>query len=267
MKKPIAIAALLLPALGLGQPPGTPMSEFGPSQVSLASFFDHSGQDLFVEGYPSLLNTTGFGLEYAPWTYVQLGIFGGVSEFDVALPESRVGEPDAAAYNTDYRFTGGGTLKLATPRFASGTTRFVAYGSAAYLDSEDELGNSKKGKLYQAGATVQYMFRDRLNFVLGGEFRALDGEQVSSLGAYAPFGITAPSGIVDKMRGLVGVEYFFKGRNRPFVSIAFRPTGSIGWHDELGLRNASISISLGAMATLAKSGETYEEDESGLIDE
>src|SRR5690606_24728566 len=246
---------------------GSPMSEFGPSQVSLGWFFDHSGQDLFEDGYPSLLNTTGFSLDYAPWTYVQLGVFGGVSEFDVALPEKRAGEPDAAAYNTDYRFTGGGTLKLASPRFASGTTRVVAYGSAAYLDSEDDMGNSKKGNLYQAGATVQYLFRDRLNFALGGEFRALDGEQISSRGGYEPFGISAPGGIVDYMRGVAGVEYFFKGRNRPFVSVAFRPTGSIGWHDKLGLRNASISISLGAMTNLGKMGEIQEEDGSDLMDD
>src|SRR5690606_1476612 len=121
--------------------------------------------------------------------------------------------------------------------------------------------------LYQAGATVQYLFRDRLNFALGGEFRALDGEQISSRGGYEPIGISAPSGILDYMRGVVGGEYFFKGRNRPFVSVAFRPTGGSGWHDQLGLRTASISISLGAMTTLGKMGEILEEDDSDLMDE
>ena len=28
------------------------MSDFGPSQVSLGLFFDHSGQDLFEDGLP-----------------------------------------------------------------------------------------------------------------------------------------------------------------------------------------------------------------------
>ena len=69
------------------------------------------------------------------------------------------------------------------------------------------------------------------------------------------------------MRGIVGVEYYFKGKNRPFVSVAFRPTGAIGWHDELGLRNASISVSLGAMATLGKEKPDAGEDEPGMIDE
>lgn len=267
MNRSIAFGALLAPSLAFSHPPGAPMSEFGPSQISLACYYDHSGQDVFEDGYPSILNSTGFSVDYAPWTYVQVGVFGGAAEFDVALPESRLEEADAHSYNTDYKITGGGSLKLATPRFASGTTRAVAFGSAMYLNSEDDAGNSKKGNLYNAGATIQYLFRDRLNFVLGGEFYALDGEQMSGSGGYRAFGFSRPAGIVDFMRGIVGFEYFFKGANRPFVSVAFRPTGSIGWHDELGLRGGSVSISLGAMTTLGKGKADVEEEDSGMVDE
>jgi hypothetical protein len=264
----IVLAAFLMPGLAICFPPGAPMSDFGPAQVSLAAYFDHSGQDLFEDPAPSLLNSTGFSLDYGPWPFVQFGLFGGATEFDVALSDSRAKDATAVAYNSDYSFSAGGSLKLATPRFASGTTRAVAFGSLTYLDSKDAPGNAKTGLIYNGGATLQYMLRNSLNFVLGGEYYALYGDQTAAAGgATRPFGLAEAAGIIDHMRGIVGVEYYFKGKNRPFVSVAFRPTGAIGWHDDLGLRNASISVSLGAMATLGKEKPDAGEDEPGMIDQ
>jgi hypothetical protein len=268
MKSRILMTALLVPALGSCFPPGSPMSDFGPSQVSLGAYFDHSGQDLFEDMSPSVLNSTGLSIDYGPWTFLQFGLFAGATEFDVALPETRLSDPDAFAYNSDYTFSGGGSLKLASPRFASNTTRAVAFGSITYLNSEDEPGNSKVGLIYNAGATIQYMFLDRVNFVLGGEFYTIIGEQTrASDDRVETFGTSAAAGAVDYGRGIVGVEYYFKGKNRPFVSVAFRPTGSIGWHDDIGLRGASISISLGAMATLGKEKPDAGEEDAGMIDQ
>jgi hypothetical protein len=268
MKTRLAFAALFLPGLGFGFPPGSPMSDFGPAQVSLAAFYDYSGQDLFESSAPSLLNSTGLSLDYGPWSFLQFGLFGGATEFDVALPESRLADTSARAYNTDYAFSAGGSLKAATPRFASGTTRAVAFGSVGYLDSKDGVGNTKTGLIYNGGASIQYMLYNRVNFVLGGEYYAVYGDQQSARGgATVPFGMAEAEGIIDHLRGIVGLEYYFKGKNRPFISVAFRPTGAMAWHDDLGLRNASISISLGAMATLGKEKPDAGEDEPGMIDQ
>lgn len=262
------LAGFLMPGLGFCFPPGAPMSDFGPAQVSLSAYFDHSGQDLFVAPAPSLLNSTGFSLDYGPWPFVQFGLFGGATEFDIAVPDARKMDTAAFAYNSDYSFSAGGSMKLATPRFASGTTRAVAFGSLTYLDSKDVPGNARTGLIYNGGATLQYMLRNSLNFVLGGEYYAVYGDQKAASGsATEPFGLSEAMGIIDHMRGIVGVEYYFKGKNRPFVSVAFRPTGAIGWHDDLGLRNASISVSLGAMATLGKEKPDAGEDEPGMIDQ
>jgi hypothetical protein len=261
-------ACLCLPALASAFPPGAPMSEFGPSQVALSLFFDHSGQELFDDGSPSVLNTAGMSLDYAPWPFLQAGVFGGATEFDVALPDSRLRDSSAHSFNTDYSASGGASLKLATPRFASGTTRLVGFGSATYFDNEDKAGNGKRGGILNAGATVQCLIGDRLNLVLGGEFYNVLGEQISARGGDRPdFAISQPDGALDFGRGIVGVEWFFRGKNRPFISLAFRPTGSVGWHDELGLKGGSISVSLGAMATLGKKLPDAGEEEQGMADE
>lgn len=262
------IALLCLPALAAAFPPGAPMSDFGPSQVALSAYFDHSGQDLFEEGAPSVLNMTGLSLDYGPWPFVQAGLFAGAAEFDVGLPDSRLKDTSAHAFNADYAFSGGASLKAASPHFASGTTRVVGFGSAAYFDNEDGLGNGKKGLVYNAGATVQYLFAGRLNLILGGEFYAIVGEQRAARGGKEEaFANSQPDGIVDFGRGIVGAEWYFKGKNRPFISVAFRPTGSLAWHDELGLRGGSVSVVLGAMATLGKKMPEAGEQEPGLIDE
>jgi hypothetical protein len=267
MKIRFTVLSVLIPALGFAFPPGSPMSEFGPSQISLGAFFDHSGQDLFEDGYPSVLNSTGLSLDYAPWTFVQMGVFGGGGELDIGIPDGKLSDSSVHAYNTDYNVYGGASGKLATPRFGANTTRAVAFGSAAYLNSSDAFGNSKMVLIYNAGATAQFIFWNKLNFVVGAEFYAWEGEQKSARGKIEPFGVSASTGIGDYFRGIVGVEYFFKGANRPFISIAVRPTGNLGWNDDLGLRNASISVSLGAMTSLGKAKVEAGEDEPSLTDE
>lgn len=266
-----AAAALILPALALGYPPGSPMSDFGPNQVSMSLFFDHSGQDLFDVSAPSMLNTMGLSADYAPWPYLSIGVFGGGAEFDVDVPDNRAGEDSAFGFNTGISFYGGASGKLATPRFAGGTARLVAHGSAGWFNAEDANRNVKRGLMCNAGATMQYLAWGRLNLVLGGEFQAIvKGEQENPLSASPePFGVAAPSGPIDYFRGVIGVEYFFKGKNQPYLSVAVRPTGATTWHDHLGLRNASISVSLGAIATLPTKwgGNQFQEEEPGFTDE
>lgn len=269
MRVAAAVTCLMLPATVVrGYPPGSPMSEFGPSQVAAGIFFDHSGQDLFVEGAPSVLNGTGLNLDYAPLPYIQVGVFAGAMEFDVGIAPSRQSDTSVRSFNTDFSIFGGVSAKVATPRFLSNKMRLVGYGSAGYFKNDDGHENVKMGLQYNTGANLQFMLMNSLNFVLGGEFYALEAEQESEQDKGVPFGITAPLGTADYLRGVVGVEYFFKGKNRPFISIGFRPTGSLDWDDDLGLRNGSISVSLGAMTTLGGKGkDAVQEEEPSMADE
>jgi hypothetical protein len=265
------LAALLLPALAPGLPPGAPMSDFGPSQVALGLYFDHSGQDFFEDYSPAMLNTTGLSLDYAPWSMLSLGLFAGAAELDVDVPDDRVDDTAAKGFNTGFSFHGGASARLATPRFASGTTRLVAFGTGGWFDAEDDQENRKRGLMTNAGLTVQYLALGKLNLVMGGEFQfLLFGEQTSSIRKEPErFGLSVPALEPQHyVRGLVGVEWFFQGRNKPFVSLAFRPTGSTGWHEHLGLRDGSVSITLGAIATLPGKGKNQiQEDEPGLAED
>lgn len=258
---------LLLPLAALAAPPGSPMSEFGPSQVAVSLFFDHSGQDLFASPAPSMMNSTGLTVEYAPWPYIQLGVFAGADEFDIGVPAG-VSDTSVHSFDSDYKLLLGGGGKLATPRFVSNMVRLVAYGNVGWFNNGDDYGNVRRGFAYTAGGNVQVAVWKGLNFVLGGEFYAIDGEQEGSRGGTAPFGLNAVDGVVDYVRGLAGVEYYFKGKNRPFISVSFRPTSNIGWDDRLGLRGGSVCVSLGAIASLpGKSKSGGSEEETSVLDE
>lgn len=243
---------LFIPTLAFCVPPGSPMSEFGPSQVALSVFYDHSGQDVYLDPAPSVLNTTGLSVDYGPWQYLQVGLYGGAAELDIAVPEAKVSDTSAHSFNTNYTVFGGVSGKLATPHFAANMLRGVGYGSLGYVNNSDANKNNRMVFVYNAGASIQCLLMTRLNLILGGEFYAFEGTQKNSKVADQPFGVSAPNGTADYFRGLIGVEYFFKGKNKPFVSVAFRPTPNIGWNDDLGISNASISISLGAIASFGK---------------
>jgi hypothetical protein len=257
---------LLVPALAaMASPPGSPMSEFGPSQVGVGIFFDHSGQNVFREKAPSVMNQAGLSLSYAPWPYLQYGVFGGGAEFDISAPVARqTGATAPRSFDGDYSFFGGATAKLATPRVLSNTSRLVAFGAGTYFNNEDKNKNVKKGMLFNAGGSFQFLIHKRLNLVAGAEFYALDGSQVSSTGGSQPFGLTTGHGGLDYVRALVGADYFLEGKNHPFISVAFRPSSGLGWNDNLGLRGGSVSICFGAIATLRGEGED-EDDGKGIL--
>jgi hypothetical protein len=240
-------------------PPGAPMSDFGPKQFALSASFDHNGLSLFEDAYPCVFNSVGLGAEYAPWRFIQLGIFVGASEFDIGVPESRLNDATAFAFNSDYNFTGGGTAKLATPRFARESLRLVVYGSAQWMNAEDGYSNERSGLYYQAGGSLQWSPITQLTIVLGGEYHTLDGTQKNATGSEGGFGLEGLTA-VEYMRGLVGVEYVLPQKNRPFMNISLRPTGNLGWDSQLGVRSASISVTFGVMTDIGKPTAGHQEE-------
>jgi hypothetical protein len=264
---PHLLLALFLPMVAEALPPGAPMSEFGPKQLAVSAYFDHNGISLYEEEHPALFNFAGVGVEYAPWPYIQIGVFGGGAEFDIGVPESRLNDTSAHAFNGAYSMAGGGGLKLATPRIARDQLRLVVYGNASWFSAEDGAKNVRTGLYYQAGGSLQWAPVPSLNFILGAEFHALDGEQENSAGASAAFGLAGLTQL-EAYRGLVGFEYVFPQKNRPFISVAFRPTGALGWDDQLGVRNASVCFTFGVITDLGNTaaGKQVEEDFGPLED-
>jgi hypothetical protein len=266
-------AALLMFVLGTGAclatPPGSPLSELKGRQLSLGVFYDYSGQQLFQEGNPSVLHTMGAALELGLVPFVNVGIFGGGDLLNIDVPPGAApsGGVTPRAFNSGFAPYGGLSAKLATPRFLQATTRFVAYGDAAFLRAKDDYNNERQGLFYNTGLTLQAEFDHRLNLVLGAEFYAIDGTQKNrGSSAETPMGLNAPDGLVDYFRGVVGFEYFFKGPNRPFISVAFRPTGSLKYQDGIGLQGASISVTLGAITNFGKQSDQPSEDEVHSLD-
>jgi hypothetical protein len=262
------LATVLGCAAAWATPPGATLSELKAKQMALGLYFDQSGQQLFEDGSQSLLNTTGAALEYALADYVQVGGFLGAAELQVDVPPGYkdgdlVNGQTLRVFDPGYSLYYGLTAKLASPRFLLGMARFVGYGQANFIDAEDDAGNKKEGTFYHAGLTGQVEYRG-FNFVLGGEFYALvDGEQRSARGgSKQPFGLHAPAGNLDYARGIVGVEYFFKGAKRSFVSVVFRPTGSLGYDDAFGLQGGSVAVTLGAITGFAKQSDQPVDDES-----
>lgn len=246
--------------MALAMPPGAPMGDFGPNQLAVSAFFDHNGLSLYEDPAMAVMNTAGLGIEYAPLRFVQIGAFAGGTEVDVAVPDSRQSDTAARAFNGDYSFAGGGELKLATPHFVGDAMRFVAYGNATWFRAEDASGNLRSGFYYQGGLTLQWTVMPRLNLVLGAEYHALDGTQENTLKKQSGFGLNAAEE-VDAGRGLIGVEYTFPQKNRPFISVSFRPNGNLGWDDRLGIKNASVAVSFGVITDLGRVAPGKQEEE------
>ncbi len=247
----------------LAMPPGAPMGDFGPKQLAVSAFFDHNGLSLFEDPAMAVMNTAGMGVEYAPFRFLQIGAFAGAIETDIAVPVSRQSDTSARSFNGDYSFAGGGELKLATPRFIGDAMRFVAYGNATWFRVEDVSGNLRSGFYYQGGLSLQWSPMPRLNFILGAEYHALDGTQENTLKRQSPFGLTAAEE-ADAGRALVGVEYTFPQKNRPFISLSFRPNGNLGWDDRLGVKNASVAVAFGVITDLGQVAPGKQQEEESI---
>lgn len=256
----ILTTAAFTAGLSWSAPPGATLGEIGPNQASVGIFYDHSGQDLYESPAASVLNTAGVVAEYGPLPYFQIGAFAGGAEFDVAVPDTRQGDSDAKGFDSDYSALFGGLVKATSPRFVDGTMRVTGFGQASYFNAEDPAGNSRRGLYYLAGGALQWEWRRKLNIAVGGEWRAIDGTQENSLGDDAPFGLNNASG-TEAFRALLAFEYTFAGKNKPFVSLVLRSGGEPDWDDDLGIRNASICLTMGAIATFAKSAQDLPPEE------
>ncbi len=246
---------LSLAALGLlgavaakATPSGNPVVEFGPQQLLVGFYFDHSGQEVFNDNTPSVFNTTGLNIGYAPWKFLQVGGFIGVAEFDVAKPQSKRHIDTVGSFNSDYRLHGGGSLKLVAPIWES--LSIFGSGSGAYHEATDGLGNYKEVRELSGAAGMMWRFGRLFNVAMGAEYFLLDGEQRNNLQHGVKFAN------LDQYRGLLALEFFpphssLTSKGIPYISLSFRPTGSIGWNDRLGLQNASIAISLGFISDLS----------------
>jgi hypothetical protein len=242
-------------------PPGAPMSDFGPKQVAISASFDHNGLFLYDDKSPCIFNSVGLGAEYAPWRFIQIGAFVGAAEFDIGVPPSRINDSNAFAFNSSYNLTGGGSLKLATPRFARESLRLVVYGSAQWLQAQDDFSNERLGLYYQTGGSIQWSPMAQLTLVFGGEYHTLDGTQKNGAGAQSGFGLEGLTS-VEYMRGLIGVEYVLPQKNRPFMNVSLRPTGGLGWEENLGIQGASLSVTFGVMTDIGKATVGHQEEEN-----
>jgi hypothetical protein len=130
--------------------------------------------------------------------------------------------------------------------------RVSAFGQASYFNAEDAVGNGRKGLNYLAGGAFQWEWQRKLNIGFGGEWLAIDGTQKNSLGDEAPFGLHSASG-TEEFRGLLAFEYTFSGKNKPFISVVFRSGAEPDWDDNVGIRNGSIAVTMGAIANFSKS--------------
>lgn len=255
--KLIAALLLLLITGVFAYPPGSPMSEFGPNQTALGVYFEQSGQELYDTATSSFLNTAGVNLDYAPWKYFQLGIFGGGGELDVNITPGKENVTNIQRYESDLTWQFGLSSKLATPRVFNNTTGLVVYGSGEYISTEMNK-YFKKTFVYSAGGSIQIAVLPRLNLVFGGEFYALDGTQGPTIN-----GDSKTFSNQDNIRGLIGFEFYMAGKNRSYISVAFRPTPNLDWESGHGIKGASISISLGAISITSTRGNAENGDDEG----
>ncbi|MBF0431848.1 MAG: hypothetical protein HQK83_11250 [Fibrobacteria bacterium] len=261
MKQIIFLAGFILSS-ALAFPPAGPLTDYGPAKMAGAIFFDHSGQDIFegAEETESILNTGGFHLSYAPFKMVQLGLYVGGAEFDHHAPANK---PDTAYFDSEFKITGGATGKLVSPHFLYDKARVFVYGMAGYLEAKDTYQNVRQLNVYQSGIGFQFQIMKSLNAALGFEAFFIDGNQANtSVGlGENPFGINTP------YRGMISLEYYPKTyrdlwENQPFFSITVRGAPGIGLDNNLGLKNASIAVSVGMITNFLYGKYKEREDET-----
>ncbi len=261
MKKILIIITLgMLPLAIWAVPPGAPFTDYGPAKMALGYFFDHSGQDIFADPNKtsSILNTTGAQFTFAPVRLINFGFYVGGAEFDHdAVVDT------GFSFNSNFNTTAGVAAKLFTPRFAGDKLRLFAFGNLGWFEAKDKFENIREIKEYHSGGGVQYQVFNVVNLILGMDVYWLDGDQSSASVASG----SNPFANRDLYRSLVAME-FYPATNRdlikaqPFISVAFRGTGDVSWHDKLGIKNASVSASIGLITDFiyGKQKERREED-------
>jgi len=228
-------------------PPAGPLVEYGPAKMSMAAYFEQSGQDIFKPGQAAVSSHYQIGglLSYSPFKFLQFFSFFGASQFDHNASELYPG----IGFNGEFDLNYGGGLRLNSPRVAAEVIGISLFGGAGLWQAEDsDTKHVREGKEYQAGGQLTFMAGKHLLIGLGGEFYLLDGSQKSPNSPQKSSFANQDLG-----RGLITLEYYptttegaLKGR--PFINIHAKITPNVGYDEHLGLKNAAIGISVGLIS-------------------
>jgi hypothetical protein len=211
------------------------------ARVAVGASYHLGGYTLYNLEVPSLFNRIHGRVEYGPFKYLTLGIDLGTTKIDVDTD---------SLFQGKFGFSGGGHLKIATPRFAKQYLSVIVIGQATIFNSVNSHSPAYAGKAYAGkdgtGALGLQVHIPGFGYITAGPWVYLiQGTNTSYTGQEAFYSNT------DNIRGWLAIDFFPKmkeiGNNKPYISLEVSISPKATYSERIPVQAFSVSISVGSV--------------------
>jgi hypothetical protein len=212
-----------------------------PARMSIGLSYHVGGYTITNDKVPAILNRIMANASFAPLTFAEIGIDLGATQMEVAGLHTT--SDTIGAFHGDYRFSGGGHLKLSTPFFFKNYMAIIGIGEVTYFSSQN--GNSAEYSAIDGAGALGVQFRiPQFGFISGGaKLYLMDGNNKSYDGATHKFAN------VNNLRGWLAIDFVpdHKGdvKGKPYFSAECSVAPGVKFTDSVPLEEIAFSLSVG----------------------
>jgi hypothetical protein len=246
MKKLFAAALCAASAFALNVGAVTladPAAPIPAARLAFGVSYDLGAYSLTNREVPSILNRYQAQISYAPFSFINFGVDGGVGQMDVA------GDTTAAdtfsVFHGGYGFSGGVHLKLSTPYFYNNLLCAIGIVHGGIFSSKSSA-SVLYGGTDAAGALGLQFHVQNFGFVtIGSEIYLIEGKNTDYAGSKGSYSN------VNNVRGWLAVDYFpsdkLNNKNTFYVSAELTVSPKVSFNGKAPVEEMSFSVSIGAI--------------------
>jgi hypothetical protein len=235
------LTLLSLCTIGYASNLANPASALPAANLLVGASYNVGGYTLTNLNIPAMFNRFHGRIEYAPITYLNIGIDLGATQIDVDRYVSSGDTIDL--FHGNYGFSGGAHLKLSTPLILKKTISFFAIGQATSFSSKND-GGAEYGGLDGAGV-IGLQFRiPNFGFIsVGPMVYMIEGDAQGADGKKEFYSNS------NNVRGWMAIDYYLKGnelsKGNAYLSVEFSASPKANYSSRIPIQEFSISVSLG----------------------
>lgn len=237
----ITLALLGLYTLGYSSNLANPAAALPTANILIGTSYNVGGYTLTNLNIPAMFNRFHGRIDYAPITYLNIGIDLGATQIDV---DRYVSSSDTIKlFHGKYGFSGGAHLKLSTPSIVKKTISFFTIGQATTFSSENDNG-AKYGGIDGAGV-IGLQFRiPKFGFIsIGPMVYVIQGDAQGTDGKKEYYSNN------NNVRGWIAIDYYLKGnelsKGNAYLSFEFSASPKANYSSRIPIQEFSVSVSLG----------------------
>jgi hypothetical protein len=213
------------------------------ARMAVSASYDVGGYTISNDSVASVMNRFQGNVTFAPLSFLNIGLSGGVSRMFVAGDTSH--SDTIGSFKGDFGFSGGIHLTTGTRFFYNDLFRIIGVGKATFFSSSDKTGVSYGGSDGACAVGLQFHV-PRFGYVtFGPEVYLISGKNKGYDGQEHRYSN------INNVRGWLAIDFFPRDKsfstNKYFLSLEVSLSPKADFNKEASLQEIRFSVGFGSI--------------------